>query len=86
MEQEGITVRVDKVGLLQSKDKPNYPRKMGLEIKSPLSKVGMRVEDACKSITFFLEELCDGTIGLKRNHDYYIQVQGPTLYCLKLKY
>ena len=40
MEQEGITVKVDEVGLLQSKDKPflsaslddnkpNYPGKMG---------------------------------------------------------
>ena len=47
-----------------------------MEIKSPLSKVGMRVEDACKSKTFFLEKLNDGTIRLKRNHDYYIQVQG----------
>lgn len=28
--------------------------KWGIEIKSPLSKVGMRVEDACKSKTFFL--------------------------------
>ena len=50
--------------------------KWGIEIKSPLSKVGMRVEDACKSKTFFLEKLNDGTIRLKRNHDYYIQVQG----------
>ena len=36
----------------------------------------MRVEDACKSKTFFLEKLNDGTIRLKRNRDYYIQVQG----------
>ena len=50
--------------------------KWGIEIKSPLSKVGMRVEDACKSKTFFLEKLNDGTIRLKRNHDYYIQVEG----------
>ena len=56
--------------------------KWGIEIKSPLSKVGMRVEDACKSKTFFLEKLNDGTIRLKRNHDYYIQVQGQ-LYVAK---
>ena len=86
MEQEGITVKVDEVGLLQSKDKPflaasldgivtnlTTQEKWGIEIKSPLSKVGMRVEDACKSKTFFLEKLSDGTIRLKRNHDYYIQ-------------
>ena len=89
MEQEGITVKVDEVGLLQSKDKPflaasldgivtnlTTQEKWGIEIKSPLSKVGMRVEDACKSETFFLEKLNDGTIRIKRNHDYYIQVQG----------
>ena len=34
------------------------------------------MEDACKSKTFFLEKLSDGTIRPKRNHDYYIQVQG----------
>ena len=88
MEQEGITVKVDEVGLLQSKDEPFLAasldgivtnlitqEKWGIEIKSPLSKVGMRVEDACKSKTFFLEKLNDGTTRLKRNHDYY-QVQG----------
>ena len=58
---------MDEVGLLQSKDKPflaasldgivtnrTTQEKWGIEIKSPLSKVGMRVEDACKSKTFFL--------------------------------
>ena len=29
-----------------------------------------------QSKTFFLEKLSDGTIRLKRNHDYHIQVQG----------
>ena len=95
MEQEGITVKVDEVGLLQSKDEPFLAasldgivtnlitqEKWGIEIKSPLSKVGMRVEDACKSKTFFLEKLNDGTTRLKRNHDYYIQVQGQ-LYVAK---
>ena len=54
MEQEGITVKVDEVGLLQSKDKPflaasldgivtnlTTQEKWGIEIKSPLSKLGM---------------------------------------------
>ena len=36
----------------------------------------MTVDDACKSKNFCLEKLNDGTIRLKRNHDYYIQVQG----------
>ena len=31
---------------------------------------------------FFLEEL-DGTVRLKRNHDYYLQIQGQ-LYCSDL--
>ena len=61
MEQLGITVKVDEVGHLQSRDKPllaanlngsvtnlTTQEKLGIEIKSPLSKVGMRVEDACK--------------------------------------
>ena len=78
MEQVGITVKVDEVGLLQSKDKPflaasldgivtnlTTQEKWGIEIESPLSKVGMRVEDTCKSKTFFLEKLNDGTIRLK---------------------
>ena len=49
--------------------------KWGMEIKSPLSKAGMRVEDACKNKNFFLEKLSDYSIRLKRKHDYYIQVQ-----------
>ena len=89
MSEKGITVKVDEVGLLQSKEKPFLAasldrivtnvltnEKWGMEIKSPLSKAGMTVEDACKSKNFCLEKLNDGTIRLKRNHDYYIQVQG----------
>ncbi|XP_078372649.1 uncharacterized protein LOC144656291 [Oculina patagonica] len=89
MAKEGVTVKVEEVGLLQSKEKPFLAasldrivtnlitkEKWGMEIKSPLSKAGMRVEDACKNKNFFLEKLSDGMIRLKRNHDYYIQVQG----------
>ena len=89
MAEKGITVKVDEVGLLQSKEKPFLAasldriitnvatnEKWGMEIKSPLSKAGMAVEDACKSKNFCLEKVNDGTIRLKRNHDYYIQVQG----------
>ena len=57
--------------------------KWGMEIKSPLSKAGMTVEEACKNKTFFLEKLSDGTVRLKRNHDYYLQIQGQ-LYCSNL--
>ena len=50
--------------------------KWAMEIKSPFSKAGMTVEDACKTKKVFLEKLSDGTIRLKRTHEYYIQVQG----------
>ena len=89
MQQEGITVEVKEVGLLLSKKKPFLGASLdrvianldtnemwGMEIKSPYSKAGMTVEDACKTKNFFPEKLSDGTIRLKRTHDYYIQVQG----------
>ena len=88
MQQEGITVEVKEVGLLLSKKKPflgasldrvitnlDTNEKWGMEVKSPFSKAGMTVEDACKTKKFFLEKLSDGTIRLKRTHDYHIQVQ-----------
>jgi len=89
MSEKGITVKVDEVRLLQSKEKPFLAAsldrivtsiltngKWEMEIKSPLSKAGMTVEDACTSKNFCPEKLNDGTIELKRNHNYYIQVQG----------
>ena len=54
-----------------------------MEIKSPFSKAGMTVEDACKTKKIFLEKRSDGTIRLKRTHDYYIQVQGQLYVALK---
>ena len=86
-------MKVEEVGLLISKEKP-YPgasldrivtfvdtnERWGMEIKSPFSKAGMTVRDACKSKNFYLEKLADASIQLKRNHDYYWQVQGQ-LYC-----
>ena len=66
MELQGISVRVDEVGLLVSKEKPFLAasidrtitnlatkEKWGMEIKSPFSKAGMGVEDACKAKQFF---------------------------------
>ena len=89
MQQEEIYVVVEEVGLLLSKKKPflgaslgriitnlDTNEKWGMEIKSPLSKAGMTVEDAWKTKKFFLEKLSDGHVRLKRNHNYYIQVQG----------
>ena len=54
-----------------------------MEIKSPLSKAGMTIEEAYPNKTFFLEKLGDETVRLKRNHDYYVQIQGQ-LYCSNL--
>ena len=51
-----------------------------MEIKSPFSKAGMTVRDASKSKHFYLEKVADASIQLKRNHDYFWQVQGQ-LYC-----
>ena len=96
MRKNGIDVTVEEVGLLVSREKPflgasidrivtfkDTEEKWGMEIKSPLSKAGMTVEEACKNKTFFLEKLSDGTVRLKRNHDYYLQIQGQ-LYCSNL--
>ena len=87
MEQQGFHLKVEEVGLLVSRNKPHLGAssdrivanmdqnsKWGMEIKSSFSKAGMDVDEACKSKTFCLEKITDGTIRLKRNHDYYIQV------------
>ena len=96
MRKNGIEVTVEEVGLLVSREKPflgasidiivtfkDTGEKWGMEIKSPLSKAGMTVEEACKNKTFFLEKLSDGTVRLKWNQDYYLQIQGQ-LYCSNL--
>lgn len=66
MSKDGITVAVEEPGLSLSKDKPNLgssldrivtitdtDEKWGMEIKSPFSKAGMTVDEACKSKNFF---------------------------------
>ena len=85
MRKNGVDVKVEEVGLLVSKEKPylgasidrivtfkDTEEKWGMEIKSPSSKAGMTVEEACKTKNLFLEKLGDGTVRLKRNHDYYL--------------
>ena len=54
--------------------------KWGMEINSPFSKAGMNVDEACKSKKFCLRKISEDSTRLKRNHDYYIQVQGQP-YC-----
>ena len=93
MRRNGIAVSVEEPGLSLSKDKPylgasldrvvtmiDTDKKWGMEIKSPFSKAGMTVDEACKEKNFCLEKLADGSVQLKRNHNYFCQVQGQ-LYC-----
>ena len=69
MKNDGIDVTVEEIGLLVSKDKPylgasidrivtikDTHEKWGLEIKSPLSKAGMTIEEACQNKTFLSGE------------------------------
>ena len=96
MQQQGFNLKVDEVGLLVSKKKPylgasldrivtnmDQNSKWGMEIKSPFSKADMDVHEAFKSKTFCLEKIPDGTIRLKRNHDYCIQVQRQLPYIVQ---
>ena len=50
--------------------------KWGLEVKCPISKAGMTAADASKNKSFFLHQLENSQIQLKRNHDYYYHIQG----------
>ncbi|KXJ09599.1 hypothetical protein AC249_AIPGENE9449 [Exaiptasia diaphana] len=56
-------------------DKLNKVR-WGVEVKCPISKHGMQVHEACMKKSFFLQESADGKIYLKRNHNYFYQLQG----------
>lgn len=88
-EQEGLKLEAKDVALLVSKKQPylgeNFDRiifnpataeKWALEVKAPLRKAGMTVEEACRANNFYLEKKADGNVGLKTNHDYFYQVQG----------
>lgn len=44
-------------------------KKWGMEIKSPFSKAGMTVDEACKAKRFFFEKLANGSVQLKRNNN-----------------
>ena len=70
MGRKGVDVKVEEVGLLLSKEKTYFGasidrivtfkdtvEKWGMEIKSPFSKAGMTVEEACKTRHFFLLNL-----------------------------
>ena len=70
MSKDGVTVEVEEAGLLLSKDKPylgasldrivtitDTDEKWGMEVKSPFSKAGMTVDEACKRKNFCLKKL-----------------------------
>ena len=76
MNKGGIIVKVREVGLLLPREKPylgatldrlvtflDTNEKWGMEMKSPFSKAGITVGDACKSKNLFLE-LADASIQL----------------------
>ena len=78
MRKDGIAVSLEEPGLSLSKDKPclgasldrvvtmsDTGKKWGMEIKSPFSKAGMTVDEACKAKSFFLEKLANGLYNLK---------------------
>ena len=78
MRKDGIAVSVEEPGLSLSRDKPylgasldrvvtmtDTGKKWGMEIKSPFSKAGMTVDEACKAKSFFLEKLANGLYNLK---------------------
>jgi hypothetical protein len=56
------------------------------EVKCPFSKKEMTIEDACEDSSFFLtapsnDKQTTGTPTLKRNHQYYYQLQGLMATC-----
>ena len=64
---------------------PTESTTVGLgEIKCPYSKRDETIDEACEDKTFFLSKV-DGKFFLKRNHNYYYQVQG-SLGILQLKW
>jgi len=65
MQQQGLNLQVDEAGLLVSRKKPHLEASLdrivtnmdqnsnwGMESKSPFSKAGMDVDEACKSKIF----------------------------------
>ena len=61
-------------GLVYDPSSKNDPHGL-LEIKCPASAESTSFEDLCSQPHFFLKNI-DGKFQLKRNHDYYYQIQG----------
>lgn len=90
MRRDGIAVSVEEPGLSLSRDKPylgasldrvvtmtDTGKKWGMEIKSPFSKAGMTVDEACKAKRVFFEKLANGSVQLKRNNNYFQGSHAP---------
>lgn len=78
MRKDGIAVSVEEPGLSLSKDKPylganlnrvvtmtDTGKKRGMEKKSPFSKAGMTVDEACKAKSFVWRNWLMGLYNLK---------------------
>ena len=98
MIEKGCPIQVEPVGFILSKDRPGFGTSLdsmvidksadthngGLEVKCPFSKANMDIDEACQDKTFFLK--CEnGKVSLKRNDNYFYQVQGQ-MYIAKLEW
>lgn len=79
----GTILSTKKPGLGASLDRKVYDPLMaqgqkegGLEVKCPISKANMSVQEACEDSQFYLSK-----DGLKTNHNYYYQIQGQMFVC-----
>ncbi|KAK6175764.1 hypothetical protein SNE40_014157 [Patella caerulea] len=88
MEQNNTPVTVEKCGIILHSEIPGLGASPdgkvydtvcnkfgGLEVKCPISKAGMTIEQACQQKGFYLAN-DNGNIHLKISHDYFYQVQG----------
>ncbi|XP_053386754.1 uncharacterized protein LOC123555858 [Mercenaria mercenaria] len=96
--KNGTPVKVEDAGLVLSKDRPGLGASLdgrvtdesvddscgGLECKCPISQKGKTAIVACSDKNFYLQDV-NGQIALKRNHNYYIQIQGQ-MFCTGLKW
>ena len=89
-EEPGLMISEEKPFLGASLDRvildKNTGQKWGLEVKCPISKLGMTVEEATKTKSFYIKhEKESNKFSLKRSHDYYFQIQGQ-LFVSKLPF
>lgn len=94
----GSDVKVDSVGIVLSTDRPGLGARLDglvfdpsaeiqkgdLEVKCPFSKTNLDISNDCSDNAFYLKSE-NGTVHLKRNNNYYYQVQGQ-MYVPNLKW